>query len=424
MAHHRVVVLGAGFAGLAAAKRAARQLRTTRAQVTLVNATEAFVERTRLHQVAAGQELADIRIPDLLRGTRVETVTARVTGIDPDSRTVYLADRRDGEPANGRLHYDTLVYALGSSWDTHGVPGVAEHAFAVADADRAARLRDRLAARLGGEAPAPRPEPVSRGAGGAPAASGGEPDRLPPAGTAGNGPEHHRIVVAGGGLTGLETAGELAETYPRARVELVSARPVGDWLQPRPRRHLHRSLEKLGVAVREHTAVSAVEDGRLLIEDAAPIGFDTLVWTAGFRVHSLAADAGLAVDGDGRLLVDASVRSVSHPEVVGAGDAAAAETPGGVSRMTCQTGLPMGQGAGDVAAALARGHAPRRVRLRYNAVSISLGRRDGVTQFVRADDTPVRAALTGRSSAALKEAVTRGVVATLRHPGPYLPRRG
>lgn len=66
--------------------------------------------------------------------------------------------------------------------------------------------------------------------------------------------------------------------------------------------------------------------------------------------------------------------------------------------------------------------APRRVWPGYAAVNISLGRHDGVTRFLRFDDTPVRAALTGRSSAALTEAITRGVVTAVRHPGPYLPR--
>ncbi|WP_084722933.1 NAD(P)/FAD-dependent oxidoreductase [Streptomonospora alba] len=388
------------------------------------------MERTRLHQVAAGQRLADIRIADLLRGSGVETVITRVTGIDPDSRTVHLAEQRHGRRAHRRLHYDTLVYALGSSWDTRGVPGVQEYAFGVADADQAARLRDHLAARLGGaETAPPRVESLPAAAtaedtagAGARAAGAIAPARPPSPEAARSGAELHRIVVAGGGLTGLEAASELAESYPRARVELVSAEAVGDWLPPRSLRYLRRSLQRLGVAVREHTEVSAVEDGRLLVEGSDPIGFDTLVWTAGFRVHSLAADAGLAVDGDGRLLVDESLRSVSHPEVVGAGDAAAAATRGGVSRMTCQTGLPMGMRAGDVVADVARGRTPRRVWLGYAAVNISLGRRDGVTQFLRFDDTPVRAALTGRPSAALKEAITRGVVTAVRHPGPYLPR--
>ncbi|GAA4942585.1 FAD-dependent oxidoreductase [Streptomonospora halophila] len=446
MTPHRIVVLGAGFAGLTAAKRAAGYLRGTPARVTLVNAAEHLVERTRLHQVAAGQRLPEIRIADLLRGSGVEAVFGRVTAIDADARTVHLDEHRDpaspsgGSPVRERLYYDTLVYALGSSWDTRDVPGVAEHAFAVADAEQAARLRDHLRVHQGarpgdgggrtGAGTAPVRSAAAPALVGGAAAAGGAPEAA--AHTADAAPEHpatahtrHRIVVAGGGLTGLETAAELAEAYPNARVELVSAEAVADWLAPRAQRHLRGSLRRLGVAVREHTAITAVQDGRALVGDGESdaIAFDTLVWTAGFRVHALAAEAGLAVDDTGRILVDASLRSVSHPEVIAAGDAAAAMTRGGVARMTCQTGLPMGVHAGGVAADTARGRAPRPVRLRYVAVNISLGRRDAVTQFLRADDTPVRAALVGRSAAALKEGITRGVVTALRHPGPFLPRR-
>ncbi|MDT0300773.1 NAD(P)/FAD-dependent oxidoreductase [Streptomonospora wellingtoniae] len=444
MTPHRIVVLGAGFAGLAAAKRAARRLRGTAARVTLVNAAEHFVERTRLHQVAAGQRLPEIRIADLLHGSGVEAVFGRVTAIDPDACTVHVEGHEGPDPAapSGeppmpgrepltRLHYDTLVYALGSSWDTRGVPGVAEHAFAVADAEQAARLRDHLGARLGArpggrgdrlhaQAALPRSAAAPVLAGADPAASRTVDTAPAPAAASRT---RHRIVVAGGGLTGLEAAAELAEAHPAARVELVSAEAVADWLAPRALRHLRGSLRRLGVTVREHTEITAVQDGRALVGESDPIAFDTLVWTAGFRVHPLAAEAGLAVDSTGRMLVDPSLRSVSHPEVIAAGDAAAAQTRGGVSRMTCQTGLPMGLHAGGVAADAARRRAPRPVRLCYVALNISLGRRDAVTQFLRADDTPVRATLVGRSSAALKEGITRGVVAVLRHPGPYLPGR-
>lgn len=422
MAHHHIVVLGAGFAGLSAAKRAARQLRGTPARITLVNATGHFVERTRLHQVAAGRRVQRIRLAELLHGTGIEPVIARVTGIDPETRTVVLEDPHPD------LSYDTLVYALGSSVDTRGVPGVAEHAFAVADTGYATRLRDHLADRIGSGAEAdsaasaglPVGANAAGGGGTGPTAVAFRADSAPTA--PGSGAERHRIAVVGGGLTGLEAATELAESHPRARVELATSGQVGDWLQPRALRHLNRALDRLGVAVREHTAITAVEAGRALVEGGEPIGFDTLVWATGFRVHTLAAEAGLAVDGSGRLLVDESLRSLSHPEVIGAGDAAAAATPGGVARMTCQTGLPMGLQVGNVIADTVRGRSPRPVRVRHVAAHISLGRRDGISQFLRADDTPVRAVLTGGASTKLKEAILRGTVSVLRHPGPYLPR--
>ncbi|NUW39561.1 NAD(P)/FAD-dependent oxidoreductase [Nonomuraea rhodomycinica] len=365
----RIVVLGAGYAGLGAAKRAARRLRGTDAQVTLVNASDRFVERVRLHQLAAGQSLPDLPLSTLLDGTGVDLAVARVTGIDLGAHVVRL----DAVPYE--LTYDVLIYALGSGADLDVVPGTAEHAFTLATAGEATRLRSRLA-------------------------------------------EARSVAVVGGGLTGIEAATEIAEAYPRLDVRLISGGRIGNGLSDRPRRHLHKAFARLGVAVREHTPVAKIGPDGLLLDDGREVSADTVVWAAGFRVPGLAAACGLATDEDGRMLVDATLRSLSHPEVFGVGDAAAARTPGGRSRMSCQTGLPMGLQAGAAVADLLAGRKPRPARIRYVWQNISLGRRDGVTQFTHADDSPLGVVLTGRASALFKEAITRSTVWRMRHPGP------
>lgn len=369
---HRIVVLGAGYAGLAAAKRAAL-LPAGRARVTLVNAADHFVERVRLHQLAAGQTLPELPLTNLLTGTGVDLVVAHVTGLDPHARTVRL------DTAPGTLPYDTLVYALGSGADLDALPGAREHALTVAQAADARRLRSRL-------------------------------------------PEARSVAVVGGGLTGIETAAELADAYPRLRVDLVTAGQVGAGLSERARRHLHRALVHLGIGVREHCPVGKITGDGLLLYGGHDLPADAVIWTAGFRVPGLAAAAGLTTDDDGRVVVDATLRSVSHPDIFVIGDAAV--PAGGGSRMSCQTGLPMGLYAGRAITDLLTGRTPRPHRLRYVWTNISLGRRDGVTQFTRADDSPIPSAvLTGRASALFKEVITRGTVLTLHHPGPYLHGR-
>jgi len=109
---HRVVVLGAGYTGMMAAIRLAHRTRRTGIRITLVNPSARFTERLRTHQIAAGQQLADLRIPDLLAGTGIAFVQGMATAIDPDGRMVEV----DG--GETRLGYDTPVYALGSSTDT------------------------------------------------------------------------------------------------------------------------------------------------------------------------------------------------------------------------------------------------------------------------------------------------------------------
>ncbi len=377
---HEIVVVGAGYAGLGAAKRTAARLGSADVHVTLVNAVDRFVERVRLHQVAAGQRLADLPLAGLLAGTGVDLVVAQVTGIDPVQRRVRL----DASPHY--LAYDTLVYALGSTSDV-STPGVREHAFTVTDAGSAARL----AACVRGLAP-------------------GSP-----------------VAVVGGGLTGIETAAELAAAHPYLPVTLLTGTEVGGWLSTHARLHLRAGLRRLGVEVREDARVLEVTEAGLLVNSAGgdrELGVDAVVWTAGFRVPDLAREAGLAVDARGRMEVDRVLRSVSHPDVYGIGDSAAALTAGGESRMSCQTGLPMGLYAADAISARVIGREPRPARIRYVWQNISLGRHDGVTQFTRADDSAIeRAILTGRASARFKEAVTRGTVFAMRHPGPWWPAR-
>ncbi|MEV7384312.1 NAD(P)/FAD-dependent oxidoreductase [Streptomyces lydicus] len=366
MTHH-IVVLGAGYAGLSAAKGAARKLRRTNVRITLVNAVGHFVERVRLHQLAAGQPLKDLPLSDLLAGTGIELVVARVTAVDAAARTV----RVDSAPY--AIGYDTLVYTLGSAADTAAVPGAATHASAVATYQDAVRLHERMANTQGS------------------------------------------VAVAGAGLTGIETATELAETHPGLNVQLVTTGKLAAGLSERGRRYLRGALDRHGVALREHTRVCEVAAHGLVLADGGEIPADAVVWTAGFRVPDLARAAGFAVDARGLLTVDPTLRSLSHPEVFAAGDAVAAYGPDGTaSRMSCQTGLPMGTYvAGSVAASLT-GRTPKPLRLRYVGQNISLGRHDGLTQFTRADDSPVAAVLTGRTSARFKEAVTRGTVLALR----------
>jgi NADH dehydrogenase len=117
---HRIVVLGAGYAGATTAGRLAKRLHRDDIEITLVNADPEFVERVRMHQLASGQKLRHRPLRDLFAGTGVQVEIARVDAVDVEGKTVDLG----GET----LGYDTLVYALGSTAADHGVPGVAEHA--------------------------------------------------------------------------------------------------------------------------------------------------------------------------------------------------------------------------------------------------------------------------------------------------------
>ena len=381
---HRIVILGAGYAGASVAGRLARRLHTDDVDLVLVNAEPDFVERVRLHQVATGQELRPRPLHDMLAGTGVTLRVARVTAVDVDRKVVALTDADGAGTGAVELAYDTLVYALGSSLAEHGVPGIAEHAYDVASRPGALRLRDRLAG-------------------------------LAPGG---------RVVVVGGGLTGIEAVSEIAEARGDLDVALAVRGDLGDWLSPAGRRHLHATFARLGITVHEHADVEQVGATEVLTGDGATIPADVTVWSAGFAVHPIAAATALDVSPRGQVVVDGTMRSVSHPDVYAVGDAALADGALGTPlRMSCASGIPMAwQAADSVVARLTGGSLPN-VPLRYVQQCISLGRQDAIIQLVTADDRAKPVAPGGRLAAAYKELICKGAAYAAAHPLPYPVRR-
>ncbi|MFD6168721.1 NAD(P)/FAD-dependent oxidoreductase [Streptomyces coeruleorubidus] len=382
---HRIVVLGAGYTGAIAAGRLARRLYREDVAITLVNAEPDFVERVRMHQLAAGQDLRSLPLSEMFAGTGVELKLAKVTGVDVDRRTVAVVDADGpGDPETEELEYDTLVYALGSGWNDQGVPGAAEHAHQIAGRPGALRLRERLARLDAGES----------------------------------------VVVVGGGLTGLEAATEIAEARPDLDVALAARGELGDWLSPKGRRHLRKVFGKLGITVHEHAAVTRVEADRVTTADGGTIPAAVTLWTTGFAVHPIAQATTLDVTDTGQIVVDGTMRSVSHPDVYAIGDAALAMGPGDKPlRMSCASGTPMAWQAADAIAARLTGGKLPDAPLRYFNQCISLGRREGLIQYVTADDRAVRAALTGRFAAVYKELVCKGAAWGVTNPTLGLPTR-
>ncbi|MFF5703829.1 NAD(P)/FAD-dependent oxidoreductase [Streptomyces sp. NPDC012794] len=377
---HRIVVLGAGYAGAFAAGNLARRLSSADTEITVVNAEPDFVERMRLHQLAAGQDLAFRKLADVFEGTGVRLRLARVTGVDPERGTVAVT----GEEGDGELAYDTLLYALGSTVAHHGVPGAAEHAFDVTGRSSALRLRERLAGLGGG-------------------------------GT---------VLVVGEGLTGIETATELAESRPDLSVALAARGEPGAWLSPKARRHLRRAFDRLGVTVHEHTRIEAVEPGRAVAADGTSLPADVTVWAAGFAIHPVAAASGLEVAGTGRIVVDATMRSVSHPDVYAAGDCAhAIGANGRPLPMSCASaGLTNMRATAAIIARLTGGEIPV-TAMKYHGNHISLGRRDAIFQMVDADARSTSRYLGGRTAARLKSGVLKGAAWGIDHPTFGMPKR-
>ncbi|MBX7554436.1 FAD-dependent oxidoreductase [Streptomyces sp. tea 10] len=380
---HRIVVLGAGYAGAYVAGTLARRLSPADTEITVVNAEPDFVQRLRLHQLAAGQEIEAPQLADVFAGTAIRLRLARVTAVDPKRQVVAVADADGG----GELGYDTLLYALGSHGADHGVPGVAVHAFDVASRPSALRLRERL-------------DSLSR------REEGGS------------------VLVVGDGLTGIETATEIAESRPGLSVKLVARGELGAPLSAGARSHLRQACDRMGITVWEHTSVEAVEAARVLCADGTVLASDATVWTAGFAVSPIAAASGLEVTDTGRIVVDRTMRSVSHPNVYAAGDSADAVGDNGRPLpMSCASAGYTGRQAVDAIVGRLTGREIANTKLEYVGNHISLGRRDGILQMVDDEAQAKPKYMGGRKAARIKAGIVTMSLWATSHPTFGLPKR-
>lgn len=350
---HRVVVIGGGYAGTVAANRLRKRADL---DITLVNPRPEFVDRVRLHQFAAGTGAAVVPY-DTLLGDGVRLVVDDATRIDTAGGTVELA-------SGGTLGFDHVIYAVGSTGTLpSSVPGATAYACSVAEFEFARRLRERLA----------------------------EQPSAP-------------VTVVGGGLTGVETAAELAEQGHAVTIVGTLLPTFG----PGGRRAVAKWLARHHVTVLDDRVTEVRQDAVVLATGAVRPSAVT-VWTGGFAVPALAHDSGLRTDDLGRLLTDETLTSVDDDRIVAAGDAGAPS--GRPLRMSCYAAGPLGAQAADTVLSHLAGTDPATVSLAFSGACVSLGRRAGVRQLARTDDQAVNVHVGGRAGAAIKELTCKlGVV--------------
>ncbi len=364
-----LVVTGAGYAGLLATVRLAGKLRHRPIKITLINASNTFVERVRLHQFVAGRALKQISLPKILQRTGVEFLQGYVTRIDPSNHTLTVQT----EGGTHTVSYDYLLYALGSKADTDPVPGVRDYAYTLAATGplSAEKLRERLLALNS---------------------------------TGGN------MVVCGGGATGIEAAAEFAGTFPNIQVHLVTRGTVGAMWKAGGEtvtEYIRHTLEEWGVTIHDRANVTEVRANEVCT-DAGVLASDITLWTGGFVVPSLAREAGLTVNMRGQALIDPFLRSISHPDIFVVGDSAQpVEEPGAPFRMSAFMAVVTGAHGADCLSAILQGKTPKPLSYAFVGQGIALGPHKAIGFLNYPDDRPRHPYFTGRAGYEVREFFVR-----------------
>lgn len=323
----RLLIIGAGFAGMYAALSAARlrdaeNVSTNELEIMLVAPEPRLVVRPRLYEPKP--ETLTAPLGELFKAIDVVYLQGSVEAIDTSARTAEVLGP-DG--ARSAVTYDRLVLATGSRLFRPDIPGLAEHGFSVDQFDDAVAL-DR---HLHGLAE----RPVSKA--------------------------RSTVVVAGGGFTGIEVATEIPARLRTILGENAAIRVViverNDAVAPDmgagPRPIIEDALRNLGVETRLGVGVAALDDSGVILSDGERIESATVIWAAGMRAAPLTAQIPAEHDRLGRLPVDRELRVLGVPGVFATGDAAkaACDDVGNDALMSCQHATRMGAFAGNNAAA-------------------------------------------------------------------------
>jgi NADH dehydrogenase FAD-containing subunit len=356
-----IVVIGAGYAGLMAVSRLWGKTRGRGVKITLINASDSFVERPLLHEMATGQFPKSIPLSHFLSGTTVDFVQGHMTELDAKTQTLTL--RLPGNKSQ-QLHYDTLVYALGSRTDRESISGLRDYAYTLDSSGErgAVALWESLKAlQTGG-----------------------------------------KVMVVGSGPTGIEVAGQIAEVFPSLQTSLITKGSFGLFKTAPIQSYMRQALERLKVEILEDTAVREVEASQILTS-SGKFSYDILVWAGGFRAWDFARDAGVKVGERNQILVDPYFRSISHPSIFAVGDSAQPlYSTGAPYRMGVFPAVVSGGHTADNLVRLLQGKSLKALGFSYYGQAIALGLHDAVGFNTFPNDMPIGPLFTGEFGLSLR----------------------
>ncbi|MGN7359524.1 NAD(P)/FAD-dependent oxidoreductase [Paenibacillus sp. SAF-054] len=350
-----IVILGAGYGGLLSALTLRKYMNKDQARVTVVNQYSTHQIITELHRLAAGsiaEKAIAMPLDKLFKGKDIDLKIAKVDSFSVDSKEIKLSD-------GSKLTYDALVVGLGSVTAYFGIPGLDKYSMVLKSADDANRIHQHIEDRIKAYAQTKDAADAT-------------------------------ILIGGGGLTGVELVGEIADIMPKltakygvnpAEVKLLLVEAGPKILPVLPDHLIERateSLEKRGVTFLTGLPVTNVEGNTIDLKDGQKIVANTFVWTGGVQGNPLVGESGLEVN-RGRATVNEFLQSTSHPDVFVAGDSAVVfDATGRPYPPTAQIAWQMGELIGYNLYAYLNDKASHTFSPVNSGTLASLGRKDAV----------------------------------------------
>ena len=356
----KVLVLGAGYAGLSAVSKLQKIIGVQEADITLINKNEYHYEATWLHETAAGSmnwEEGVYPIAKVVDNMRVRFIPAEVTKIDRDAQVV--------ETTQGEFSFDTLVVALGFESESFGIKGMDEFATTIVSPETAVRTREEIEQNFINYKTSKDPKDLS-------------------------------ILVGGAGFTGVEFLGELVETLPelckvhgidynQVKITCVEAMPTMlPMFSEELTQHAVNFLESRGVEFMLGTAIVAANENGFVVkvnDEEKQLEASSVVWTAGVRGSRLMEESFEGVK-RGRIVVKDDLTVDGYPNIFAIGDVAAVMNGTGENARPYPTTAQIAMQLGE--------HTAKNIKLKLNGEKMepfayddkgtvcSLGTKDGI----------------------------------------------
>jgi NADH dehydrogenase len=352
----RIVILGGGFGGIAVAQRLERRLRPGEGEITLISRENFSLFTPMLPEVSSGElDIRHVVTPIRSQLRHAHFVLADVRALDVAAHAVEITHTLTGR--DERVVYDQLVIALGSSTSTFGLPGVAEHVFALKTLEDAGILRNRLVWLL---------------------------ELADSTSDAALRRRYLTVVVVGGGFTGVEATGEFVELFHSVlRIVLIEAGDVLlPGLPPRMGSYSAANLRKRGVEIRTGDGVASADDDGIVLQSGARIETATIVWSAGVAPAPTIGGSPLPRTKRGAIVVGRDFLIEGFKDIWALGDCAAIpDGAGGFYPLTAQHAIREGPVLADNLIATLRGAATKPFSFNALGMMASLGARRAVAQL-------------------------------------------